>query len=105
MVSNFATQNCCYVAAYWYACKDKPLTDILHNPDRSEMSNIHLLSQKKKIKKFQSSAKKRQSSATNTEMIPVPKPKKIVTKKKRLANSDISDFMSKENIRKDSELM
>ena len=48
MVSNFATQNCCYVAAYGYACKDKPLTDILHNPGRSEMSNIHLLSQKKK---------------------------------------------------------
>ena len=105
MVSNFATQNCCYVAAYGYACKDNPLTDILHNPGRSEMSNIHLLSQKKKIKKFQSSAKKRQSSATNTEMIPVPKPKKIVTKKKRLPNCDISDFMSKGNIRKDSELM
>ena len=52
MVSNFATQNCCYVAAYGYACKDNPLTDILHNPGRSEMSNIHLLSQKKKIKKI-----------------------------------------------------
>ena len=48
MVSNFVTQNCCYVAAYGYACKDNPLTDILHNPGRSEMSNIHLLSQKKK---------------------------------------------------------
>ena len=57
------------------------------------------------IKKFQSSAKKRRFSATNTEIIPVPKPKKIVTKKKRLTNCDISDFMSKGNIRKDSELM
>ena len=57
------------------------------------------------MKKFQSNAKKRRSSATNTEEIPHPKNPKNVVKKKGLANCDASDFKTKNNIRKEPELM
>ena len=57
------------------------------------------------MKKFQSNASKRRSSATNTEKIPHPKTQINVVKKKRLTNCDVSDFMTKNNIRKESELM
>ena len=66
---------------------------------------FHPLSQKDAIKKFQSNAKKRRSSATNTEKISHPKTPKNVVKKKRLTNCDVSDFMTKKNIRQESELM
>ena len=75
---NFATKNCGYVATYRYVCKGKRLTDVLHIPRHSEMSKILSPVTKKPIKKFQSNAKKRRFSATNTEKIPHPKPKKML---------------------------
>ena len=98
---NFATKNRDYVAAHRYVCKDKLLTDAGH----SDMSKISSPVTKNEIKKFQSIAKKRRSSVTNTEKIPHPKNQKIVVKKKILTSCDVSYFMSKINIRKEHELM
>ena len=63
---NFATKNC-YVAAYRSVCKEKPSIDVLHSFGHSDMSNIWSLATKKAMTKFQSNAKKRRSSAANTE--------------------------------------
>ena len=79
---NFSTKNCDYVAAYRYVCKDKPLTDVLHSPGHSDMSNISSLVTKNAMKKFWSNVEKRRSSATNTEKIPHSKFQKHVVKKK-----------------------
>ena len=90
---------------YRYVCKDKPLTDVMHSPGYSDMSNISYLVTKKCNEKFQSNTKEKRSSATNTEKTTQPKIQKNVLKKKRLRNCNISDFMTKNNIRKESELM
>ena len=37
---NFATENCGYVAAYRYVCKNKPINEVLHSPDHTNMENI-----------------------------------------------------------------
>ena len=89
------------MAAHRYVCKDKLLSDAGH----SDMSKISSPVTKNEMKKFQSTAKKRRSSVTNTEKIPHPKNPKIVVKKKILTSCDVSYFMSKTNIRKEHELM
>ena len=77
----------------------------MHSPGYSDMSNISYLVTKKCNEKFQSNTKEKRSSATNTEKTTQPKIQKNVLKKKRLRNCNISDFMTKSNIRKESELM
>ena len=62
--------------------KDKSLTDALHSPGHSDMSNILSPVTKSAMKKFKSNAKKRRSSATNTEKTLHPETKKNVVKKK-----------------------
>ena len=54
-------------------CKDKPLTDVLHIPGYSDMSNVSYPATKNAFKKFQSNVKKRHFAATNAEKIPHPK--------------------------------
>ena len=102
---NFATKSC-YVAAYRSVCKEKPSIDVLHSLGHSDMSNISSPATKNAMTKFQSNAKKRRSSATNTEkneyLLKTPK---NVVKKKRLINCDVTNFLTKNNIRKESELM
>ena len=102
---NFATENCGYVAVYMYVCKGKHMTDLLHSPGCFDMSNISSPVTKNTMEKFQLNAKKRRSSPTNTGKIPRPKTPKNVIKKKRLTNCDVSYFMTKNNIQKESELM
>ena len=86
-----------------YMCKIKPLTNVLHSPDHFDMSDILSPVTKNALKKFQSTAKMNPSSATNTEKITRPKTKTNVAKKKRLINCE--KFMTRNNIRKESELV
>ena len=86
-----------------YMCKVKPLTNVLQSPDHSDMSNILPPVTKNALKKFQSTAKMNPSSATNTEKLTHPKTKTNVGKKKRLINCE--KFMTRNNIRKESELV
>ena len=37
---NFATNNCGYVAAYRYVCKDKPIEDVLHSDNHTDLKTI-----------------------------------------------------------------
>ena len=96
---NFAAKKCGYVPAYRYVCKDKPLTDVLHSPSHSDMSNILSPVTKNTMKNFQSNVRKRRSSPTNAEKTPHQKNEKNV-KKKRLANCDVLGFVTKSNSRK-----
>ena len=80
---NFATNICGYIAVYRYVCKGKPLTDVFHSLGHSDMSNISSPVTKNAMKKFQSNAKKRRFSATNTEKNTPPKnPEKLYKEKK-----------------------
>ena len=68
------------------------------------MENIRSPKTKQAMKIFSTNARKRRSEETCTETKPSPSTS-TVKKPKRLSNSDVSDFMVKNNIRKESELM
>ena len=89
---NFATENCGYVA------------EVLHSPNHSNMENIRSPKTKQALKFFSTNARKRRSEETCTETKPSSSTS-TVKKPKRLSNSEVSDFMVKNNIRKASELM
>ena len=63
-------------------CKGKPLTDVLHIPGYSDVSNVSYPVTKNAIKKFQSNAKKRRFAATTQKRNPTQKVEKMLQRKK-----------------------
>lgn len=106
---HFSAKPVGYVAAYRYVCKDKLITEVLHSEGHSDMEVIGSPKTKKAMCKSFSNARKRNSTASSTgtteETLSGSSALAPTAKVKRLTNTDVSRFLVKHNISKESELM
>ena len=99
---HFSAQHCGYVAAYRYVIKNKPITEVLHSPDHTNLNVIGSPKTKKAMQKFSENAKRRKSGACNNPQEETPQ--QPCTKSKRLSNADVASFLVQNNIRSDTQL-
>ena len=100
---HFSSQHCGYNAGYKYVCKDKPLSEVLHSAGHTNLSDIGSPKTKKAMKTSASNARKRRSTQTTSHSESSSSSR--ITKPKRLSNTEVSEFMVVNNIRRESELM
>jgi len=97
---NFATQSGCgYVAAYRYVSKNKPIEEVLHSANHTNLQHIGSPKTSAAMRKNQG---KRQSAAkASAETAPANVREK---KRKRLTNENVAKFMVDEKIKTEQEL-
>ena len=105
---NFSLKTCGYVAAYRYVAKDKNISDVLLSSNHSNMEVIGSPQTKKAMCIYREKSKNKRKSTQTTngnssEEGAGPSSKKF--KPKRLSNCDVSDFLVKNNIRDENQLM
>ena len=100
---NFSNEHCGYVAAYRYVCKDKDLQEVLHSPGHTNLSQVGSPRTKNAMNKFSANARKCRSEEPTPSSSSSTKPK--VSKPKRLSNTDIAEFLIKNNLKTENELM
>jgi len=93
---HFSSQHIGYVAAYRYVMKKKSVEEVLHSPLHPDLQTIKRSKTKDAMKGNASQAKKRKSeNAQNPEK----------NKALRLSNTEVSDFILKNNLKSKNELM
>ena len=106
---HFSSQHCGYVAAYRYVCKDKNVADVLHSPGHSNLTQIGSPKTKKAMRANNNKRRlcppESDSDNDNDNAAAAEAEPTRAGKAKRLSNMDVSDFIVKNNIKKDAELM
>ena len=92
---NFSSNTCGYLAGYRYVCKDKDMANVLLSAGHPDLSDARSPKGRRGSKTFSDNAKRRRSE----------EPESTRDKKKRLTNSDVADFLVRNGIRKECELM
>lgn len=100
---NFALKEVGYVAAYRYVTKEKPISEVLHSEGHTKMESIGSPRTKKAMKG--NSQKRRSVFKSDTFQSKKKKSEHPNAKARRLSNSDVSEFIVKNHIRKEEELM
>ena len=101
---HFSDQHLGYNVAYKYICKtDKNVVTSDQHPNLTQIGSPKT---KKGMKAFSNNAQKRRFSASaSTTSAEQPSTSKKPAKARRLSNIEVSDFLVKNNIRREPELM
>lgn len=103
---HFQEDNCGYVAAYRYVCKDKPISEVLHSPGHSNMTVLKSPKTKKAMRRWSISTQQNRSASNhpdeNDDQQPGPSKK---SKPMRLSNLEVSKVLISDKIKTESELM
>jgi len=103
---HFSSQSYGYKVAYNYICKEKPYSEVLHSHNHPNLEMIGSPKTKKGMKAYSEKAKvRRESNVSLNQEKSTPTSSKQFSKVKRLSNMDVSEFMIKNNIRHESQLM
>lgn len=103
---DFALENCGYVAAYRYICKNKSKDEVLHSVGHANLDEIKSPKTKKAMQRQNDKVKQRRSEGSQSDSslsagTSTTKP----AKKKRLDICDVADYLVENNIRTEAALM
>jgi len=103
LVFLFSSKNCGYVAAYRYVCKDKAKEDVLHSEGHTLLESIHTPKTKKAMRRFSDSRSEKRKSLSFEGNQGVSS--SCSAKRKRLSKQNVAEFLIKNNIKTDDELL
>jgi len=99
---NFATKNCGYVAAYRYVCKDKAKEEVLHSEGHTSLEAIHTPKTNKAMCRFSNSRSEKRKSLSFEGSQGASSSS---AKRTRLSKQNVAEFLIKNNIKSDDELL
>ena len=108
IIVNFSSKNCGYLAAYHYACKDKPRESVLHSFGHPNLTDVKSPPSKKGTLASATKARKRRRESSldnNQAKEPSPSASKRTRTPTRLTNACVAKFLVDNEIRSETALM